>query len=120
MTTAHQQARVIGMIAVTHYDHERHCGLIGTYITPAYRGTGVQKQAKEQLFQLLPHSVQTLYAIIATHHHASLRAMSKLAHKRLLSPEQVEQLPQWIKIELWKTGENASVFQLDSHHYRTL
>lgn len=109
---------VVGMIAVTHYDENLHCGLLGTYITPDRRGEGIQKLAKERLFQLLPSSVHMLYAIIALHNQASLHAMAKLTSKRLLSADEIRSLPLWITLELWKAGETAHVFHIDLAQYR--
>ncbi|PWI57240.1 GNAT family N-acetyltransferase [Sulfoacidibacillus thermotolerans] len=109
---------VVGLIAITHYDPQFHCGLLGTYITPTERGKSIQMHAKKALFQLLPTSVETLYAVISIHNHSSLRGMEKLPYKHLLDERQVQKLPPFIASEIWKTRDPVHVFQIDLAPYR--
>lgn len=107
---------VIGMIAVTHVEPDGRFGLLGTYISPPWRGLGLQKKAKETLFPLIMEQIDTLYCIIAANNTPSLQAMRKVATTHPATQIAAAKLPPTLYYEWSLSGSSALVFQITLFH----
>ncbi len=104
---------VIGLIAVTHVNDRNQNGLLGTYITPNRRGQGLQKIAKEYLFEHLPATFETLFCIIATSNTSSMRSIVKISKAQVVDQARFHELPTVIRLEIWRAGTPVNVYRID-------
>lgn len=99
-----------GVVAATHFDKESRSALLGTYLTPSKRGEGIQRHAKEALFEKLQKFIQTYYLLIHDENAPSLRALEKLETAREMK---ASGLPALLKEELCRHPAKTRVFRID-------
>lgn len=99
-----------GVVAATHFDEESRSALLGTYVTPSERGQGIQRFAKEALFEKLRGFIRTYYLLIHAENAPSLRAAEKLAMTREIC---ASGLPPRLRSEFGNHSVNTRVFRID-------
>jgi len=92
----------VGVITLSFHGFDDTSGWIGTYIAPQYRGQGLQKIAKEQVFERLPNSIRGLYGMIASDNTASILAAKKLPYCEFIAPDTIAAQPPPVQNAYWK------------------
>jgi RimJ/RimL family protein N-acetyltransferase len=109
----HTERTTVGVITLSFHGFDDSSGWIGTYIAPQYRGLGLQKIAKEQVFARLPNSIKGLYGMIAPDNTASILAAKKLPYCEFIAPDTIATQPSPVQNAYWKeNGRILIVFYL--------
>lgn len=103
----------IGLLTLNHIDLQTGVAKLGTYLSPSFRGQGLQQLAKEALFAHLAPNFTQMYCLVEQWNVASLHALTKLSYSRMIPAAEWELLPPQIRHDIWRSDDPVLIFSLD-------